>query len=323
MSICLSRTTYKMYYPSELDPGKEGTTKGGYLEGELTLPSSWRPGTELLVSISCAPAEPLVWEPGEPPSLTTASDTSTDAADSVREEFHPCVPHLVYLERCGAGTRVTRARNTEPWFGSKHDQNMIKFPRKRELCINNVEDGVLDKETNTKIAEVVKDGDTRKIDLGHGDTKLNINLLIPKTKKIILSQKSVEPDEMRKIVEKEFGARNNGDSGGAKDAKITQIHQYFQSDNCDKLKRLRIKVSFTFSDAFNADFSVLSDIIQDKTTLVELHKPNILKCCSRGGRTVNLISKVVQCINYIVYVCFNGTLLEKPSQEPSTQVSCW
>ena len=315
MSINLNKTTYPLYYPSQLDPRKEGTTKGGYWEGELPLPPSWRPGTELLVSISCAPAETLVWEPGESPSLATASD----AADSVREEFHPCVPHLVYLERCRAGTRVTRARHAEPWFGL----NMIKFPRKRELCINNVEDGVLDKETNVKIAEVVKDRDTWKIDLGHGDTKLNINLLIPKTKKTILSQKSVEPDEMRKIVEKEFGARNNGDSGGAKDAKITQIHQYFQSDNCDKLKRLRIKVSFTFSDAFNADFSVFSDIIQDKTTLVELHKPNILKCCSRGGRTVNLISKVVQCINYIVYVCFNGTLLlEKPSQEPATQVSC-
>ena len=42
MSICLSRTTYKMYYPSELDPGKEGTTKGGYLEGEPTLPDYMR-----------------------------------------------------------------------------------------------------------------------------------------------------------------------------------------------------------------------------------------------------------------------------------------
>ena len=38
MSILLGRTTYPRYYPSQLDPGKEGTTKGGYLEGAITLP---------------------------------------------------------------------------------------------------------------------------------------------------------------------------------------------------------------------------------------------------------------------------------------------
>ena len=42
MSIQLSNQMYNFYYATEVDPDKDGTTKGGYLEGVIQMPSNWR-----------------------------------------------------------------------------------------------------------------------------------------------------------------------------------------------------------------------------------------------------------------------------------------
>ena len=83
-----------------------------------------------------------------------------------------------------------------------------------------------------------------------------------------------------------------GEGEVMKQSKVNQIHQHYQSDNCENLKRLRIKVAFCFLDYPDLNFSIKSTVIQDKLSIVEINKPNILKCCSKGGRTIILTSKV-------------------------------
>ena len=283
MSINLTKTTYPLYYASQIDPGKEGTTKGGYLEGAISLPANWSPGTRLTISLSCVPGDDLSWE-HQPGGFPCLSSGTSDAS----EEFHPCVPHLVYLEKGKSGTKLWRNRHQEyrTWF-----DNFANFARTKELSVCKIEDGVIDQATGCKVAELVNNGDQSwSIKLGQGENghqKLNINLLIPKTKKTVVGHKS-EPDEMLTIIVKEF----KGEGDVIKESKVNQIHQHYQSDNCENLKRLRIKVAFRFLDYPNLNFSIKSSVIQDKLSIVEINKPNILKCCSKGGRTIILTSKV-------------------------------
>ena len=198
------------------------------------------------------------------------------------------MPHLVYLEKGKSGTKLWRNRHKEcrTWVDS-----FANFARTKELIVCKIEDGVIDQATGCKVAEIGNNGDqTWSIKLGQGENghqKLNINLLIPKTKKTVVGHKT-EPDEMLTIIVKEF----KGEREVIKQSKVNQIHQRYQSDNCENLKRLRIKVAFRFLDYPNLNFSIKSSIIQDKLSIVEINKPNILKCCSKGGRTIILTSKV-------------------------------
>ena len=62
MSVILSRLKYPLYYPTQVNPKKSGTTKGGYLEGNILLPECWKPGINLKLKLFCVPHEHLYWD---------------------------------------------------------------------------------------------------------------------------------------------------------------------------------------------------------------------------------------------------------------------
>ena len=97
MSIHLNTLSYPFYLISQASPEKKGTTKGKYLDGWISLPSSWLPGEELSLRLSC--------------QESSRRDLS----------FHPCLLQLVYITASGRD----RAREPRPDFGRRDREREV------------------------------------------------------------------------------------------------------------------------------------------------------------------------------------------------------
>ena len=186
MSVILSRLNYPLYYPTQVNPKKSGTTKGGYLEGNILLPECWKPGINLKRKLFCVPHEHLYWD-NKSTGLLNLERKFLENEETM-EDIHPCLLHLVYMK----GGRRNSKDEPEPSFN-----NWIK-----ELIIEGVI--VKDLATNKQIAKVERDGDekTWMIGLGKGGNNLNINLLLPKTKAKHLGGGIVEEEEIKCFIRK-------------------------------------------------------------------------------------------------------------------------
>ena len=96
-----------------------------------------------------------------------------------------------------------------------------------------------------------------------------------------------------KIVIRKMIEHNKGGSDNLVNAmKTTVLNSYFHENNSINLNRLRIQVQFIF-EGFS--LSALSEVIQSqghkKTADIKFETPNILKCCTKGGRIVIMESK--------------------------------
>eukprot|EP00092_Neocalanus_flemingeri_P032536 GFUD01035385.1.p1 GENE.GFUD01035385.1~~GFUD01035385.1.p1 ORF type:complete len:856 (+),score=188.99 GFUD01035385.1:100-2667(+) len=274
MSVILTRTKYPLYYPTQVNPKKSGTTKGGYLEGYLLLPERWKPGTNLRIKIFCVPHEDLCWEDADSQIRLEKKNTSRDQD---KENIHPCLLHLVYMK----GGRRNNKDEPEPSFDNSVKQLVIEGENIKDLA------------TNVKIAKVEKvgNGEGCRIGLGKGGTNLNINLLLPKTKAKYLGGGVVEEEEMKIVIRKMIKDKNSSDNLVI-GRKTEMLNNYFHENNSINLNKMRIEVEF-ISDSFS--LSTLSVVIQSqghkKTANIKFETPNILKCCTKGGRTVVMESK--------------------------------
>ena len=106
MAIQLSRLDHSFHYETQWDPAKDGTTKGGYLQGQILLPEGC---TGLL--LTCLPHE----ENGKNP-----------------HEVQPCFLHVVYMEG-GDGQRNKTRRNKEKEPKPSFDNWIAIMPRE-ENC---------------------------------------------------------------------------------------------------------------------------------------------------------------------------------------------
>ena len=95
MSIKLSRN-HSFHYKSQWDPGKVGTTKGGYLQGEILLPEGWRLGDRSLsLVLTCAPYQENEKNP---------------------HQVQPCFLHVVFMESDGNRERRNKEKEPAPSF---------------------------------------------------------------------------------------------------------------------------------------------------------------------------------------------------------------
>ena len=95
MSVTLTRVKYPFYYPTQVNPKKTGTTKGGYLEGNILLPESWNPCSTLKLRLSSIPHEDLYWN--EELNGKLKLEQKPSLAEQNKEDIHPCLLHLVYM----------------------------------------------------------------------------------------------------------------------------------------------------------------------------------------------------------------------------------
>ena len=139
-------------YPSEVDPRKVGTTKGGYIEGTIFLPSD----NNLKLTLS------------------------TFSNDQDLLNIHPTLIHVV---RKGAGNR--RQGNLEPVPQKKHWKQEFIIENKKVYILNRT--SKLDKIRDIKPIEEKEElfplKQDNAISLGKGLEELNLVILMPKSTK--------------------------------------------------------------------------------------------------------------------------------------------
>ena len=129
------------------------------------------------------------------------------------------------------------------------------------------------------------------IGLGKGGNNLNINLLLPKTKAKHLGSGIVEDGEMKCVLRKMVESKAGLDETKVA-TKTRLLNQYFQENNSINLNRLKIQAEFLFDGiSILAQSTEIQSQGHKKTASIKFERPNILKCCTNGGRTVVMESK--------------------------------
>ena len=124
MSIQLNTLSYPFYLISQTSPDKKGTTKGKYLDGWISLPSSWAPGEEE--------------EEEEEVTIRLSCQESSGELS-----FHPCLLQLVYITATGRD----RAREPRPDFKRRD--------REREIIVRGDKAGTGRQSEENKVRVVV------------------------------------------------------------------------------------------------------------------------------------------------------------------------
>jgi len=247
-------------YPSEWDPRQNGKTKGGYLEGQISLPNT---GGNLRILLSTFP-DVQHSSPNFPISQTES-------------EIHPTLLHVV---RKGSGNR--RFNNKEPVPNIQHWQQQFEVRGRTVFICNKTS------ETDEQRAEAIPDRDQMfelpedmVLKIGKDAGELNLIILIPKTEK----RANGNDVSLNKLLQSR--TQNN--------AVLETLSESYKGKNSVNLKKVKLKLEVFDLDSGAKLGTSISKAISDTASkthgAMDLHDATPLSSCANGGRKVVMLAE--------------------------------
>eukprot|EP00091_Calanus_sinicus_P025024 TRINITY_DN9311_c0_g1_i1.p1 TRINITY_DN9311_c0_g1~~TRINITY_DN9311_c0_g1_i1.p1 ORF type:complete len:352 (-),score=52.01 TRINITY_DN9311_c0_g1_i1:102-1157(-) len=256
----ITNTRNKIHYASEWDPRQPAHTKGGYLEGEITISERDWP---IKMTIESYPAEGVGME---------------DALDA---GVHPAIIHNV---RMGKGKRE---QDKEPVPNDSHwrqdyliEGGLVKILNKT----SSFDDG-----RNVPLQDIVTKVNNNKIVLGRKNNELNLIIVQPK-------QRS-RADAMEATLTKVISNRLMDAGKDYSNSIVNNLEKCFKGAEFGKnMKQVRLKVDLRDYNTNEILASHLSEqTIVDYTNMhigpLDLADASPLKSCMEGGRKVIIASE--------------------------------
>ena len=263
--LCINITSekHKINYPSEWDPRGHANTKGGYLEGEITLP---RHNGKMRMIIQTHPAD------------------QGKEMDKAREYgIHPTLVHVV---RIGHGKRDAWK---EPTPTEDHWKQEFLIEGKSVKILNKISE--FESEEIMKyipaVDEVTQLTHDRKIILGKKKQQLNLIVLQP-------TQKESGPKESSQLMGATIAKviKNRLDFL-KKEASVKELESKFKGPFARNIKQVKLCVE-VWDESNNLLAKSYSKTISDYTDVnlgpLELLESAPLKGCTRGSGNVIMIS---------------------------------
>jgi len=252
-------------YPSEWDPRQNGKTKGGYLEGRITLPKD---KGNLRVLLSTYPETPHNFN-------EKIEQETPQAAD-----IHPTLIHVV---RKGQGNR--RFNDKEPVPNIHHWQQEFVIIDKSVFIRNKTSH--MDEQRYDKIAKIPAEEeiftikDDMVLPIGKDAGELNMIILIPKTEK----RASNEDVSLNKLL------KSRVDDPEA----LQLLTDTYTGKNSLNLKKVKLKVdlfSLESDELLGSDISgAVFDTASKAHGAMDLHDATPLRSCADGGRKIVMIAE--------------------------------
>ena len=255
--IDLLTTSNLLRYISEWDPREPAHTKGGYMDGKITVPNV---KGKLKMVIQTYPAEDV---------------------DPFVSHIHPCILHVV---RIGKGKREQELEPVPTYY---HWKQQFEIENGRVKILNRI----------SKELDVEKDGFTPRpvpvsdyitevqgntITLGRKRGELNLILLQPKQQ---ARAKASEATVTKVLADR---LQTNCPE------KIEEYEKFFKKKNAKNVKRIRIRVDFYTENGENCGTSISVPIIDTGNKEIgsmDFYDANPHKSCVRGGRKVIMVSE--------------------------------
>jgi len=251
-------------YPSEWDPRQNGKTKGGYLEGKISLPKTTG---NLRVKLSTHPENVHNF-----PNVNCTQE---------EKEIHPTLIHVV---RKGKGNR--RFNEKEPVPNINHWEQEFEIVDRKVYICNKIssKDEQRYKEGNEIIPdkdEMFELGEDMVLNIGKECGDLNLIILIPKTEK----RANVEDVSLNKLLEAR--TKNN--------QVFNILNDLYRGKNSFNLKKVKLKVEVSCLESGIPLGSAISCAISDTASkahgAMDLHDATPLRSCAQGGRKVIMIAE--------------------------------
>jgi len=256
-SIDLCTRSNLLRYISEWDPREPAHTKGGYMDGKITVPNV--PG-KLKMIIQTYPADDI---------------------DPFVANIHPCILHVV---RIGKGKRE---QELEPVPTSYHWKQEFEIEKERVKILNRI----------SKELDVEKDGVTpRPVPLVDDITTVKGNAINLSRKRGDLNLILLQPKQQTRAKANEATVTKVlADRLGTNCAeKIELYEQFFKKKNAKNLKRICLRVDFYAENGENVGTSISAPIIDTGNKEIgsmDFYDATPHKSCVKGGRKVIMVSE--------------------------------
>ena len=256
-SIDLCTRSNLLRYISEWDPREPAHTKGGYMDGKITVPNVLG---KLKMIIQTYPADDI---------------------DPFVANIHPCILHVV---RIGKGKRE---QELEPVPTSYHWKQEFEIEKERVKILNRI----------SKELDVEKDGVTpRPVPLVDDITTVKGNSINLSRKRGDLNLILLQPKQQTRAKANEATVTKVlADRLGTNCAeKIELYEQFFKKKNAKNLKRICLRVDFYTQNGNNVGTSISAPIIDTGNKEIgsmDFYDATPHKSCVKGGRKVIMVSE--------------------------------
>ena len=278
----LSTTEILQRYISEWDPRGKGKTKGGYLEGQIVVPSVEK-NQELKMMLSIVPTEELVTE-------------ITEAFPHINENIAMAHPMLLHNVRIGRGKRKNEL---EP-VPFNNSWKLFYILENGNVRICNEHNKIIDERDTIPLDPMEDDsivttyGEDNIIHLGKDSTKLNLIPLQPKQQS--RAQKGREANIQDVLVHR-LNLFGSNDIETLENIESFYYKKKGSKKGRDKngvnIKKFRMRVDF-FIDG-KPTIREFSDEIKDtgnkKEGSMDIYDVINQKSCCMGGRKVCIVSE--------------------------------
>lgn len=284
MSVELTNTHTLIRYISEWDPREAAHTKGGYLEGSISLPPHTGP---LSMIIQTYPAEDVE------PAIATV---------------HPVLLHIV---RIGRGKRE---QDQEPVPTHYHWRQVFEIWDGQVSVINRTSE--LDRRPDGSMrsvparAVITQVTDDNTILLGRKRGQLNLILLQPKQKSRALDGEAT----VTKVLQDRLNIED--------EKSVAAYETYFKGKNSRNLKRVRLKVDFV-SESLNMSVVSKQTIVDSGNKdigAMDFVDAGPLRSCCKGDRLVVVASEYVLSKDIVpVFQMFTMNSSQELEQRPDLE----
>jgi len=259
-SVSLGTTDILLRYKSEWDPRAHAHTKGGYLEGEITLPQVG-PGEELCMTLETFPAE----------------DTVRAMEAAGMRTVHPAMLHNV---RMGHGRRNN---NLEPVPTKIHWRQQFQIQNNQVFIINRTSE--LDKNEDGSWRRIPEKDEVTKVNgnkilLGGNKDNLNLVFLKPKQSKCDATIVNILGDRLETNDE----------------AELKRYSKFFTGKESGiNLMKIRLKVTFYRSSGETLCSAITPQTVVDngnkKIGSMDMYDAWPRRSSTEGGRKVIMVSE--------------------------------
>jgi len=256
-SIDLYTTCNLLRYISEWDPREPAHTKGGYMDGEIKVPSV---NGKLRMEIQTYPAEDV---------------------DPLVANIHPCLLHVV---RIGKGKRDQELEPVPTYY---HWKQVFEIENGKVKILNRISDLDVEKDGVTRrpvpSIDEVTELHGNSIVLGRKRGQLNLILLQPK------QQSRAKPNEasVTKVLADRLQTKDKN--------KIELYEQFFKKEHGTNLKRVRLRVDFftEYNEPFGFSISpqTIIDTGNKQIGSMDFYDATPHKSCVNGGRKIIMVSE--------------------------------
>eukprot|EP00092_Neocalanus_flemingeri_P024680 GFUD01026769.1.p1 GENE.GFUD01026769.1~~GFUD01026769.1.p1 ORF type:complete len:688 (+),score=131.79 GFUD01026769.1:284-2347(+) len=260
-TIVIKNTKNKIHYVSEWDPRKHAATKGGYLEGEITIPQYSRP---MKMTIQTLPAH------------------GKGMKKAIEAGVHPALIHNVIMGR------GKRDQGKEPVPTECNWRLEYLIENGRVIALNKI--SKFDAERNVPQQNEVTQVKNNKIVLGGKRNELSLIIVQPK-------QRSRGDDATEATLPRVIINKLEATGQDASDINVQELEKCFKGAEFNKnMKQVGLNVDLRDYNTNEPIASCLtSQPICDFTNMhigpLDLADASPLKSCTNGGRKIMIISE--------------------------------